>query len=132
MKTVFADSCYWIALLYPKDDLHERAMSVSRSLGPVKIVTTEMVFVEVLNLLGKYGDHLRLAGAKLVGETKANPNCQVILQTSIQFQRALDQYKKHEDKRWSLTDCASLRELGILEALSHDDEFKQAGFSVLL
>jgi predicted nucleic acid-binding protein len=43
MRTVFADAGYWIALVNPDDDLHHRAKSVSASLAPLRIVTSEMV-----------------------------------------------------------------------------------------
>lgn len=49
MRTAFADAGYWIALINPDDDLHDRAKSVSASLAPLRIVTSEMVLTEVLN-----------------------------------------------------------------------------------
>ncbi len=30
MKTVFVDAAYWVALLNPHDDLHDRAMAIGR------------------------------------------------------------------------------------------------------
>ena len=48
MKTVFADTGYWYALLNPKDQLHSKALSVSKTLGQVRIVTSEMVLDELL------------------------------------------------------------------------------------
>jgi len=44
-------------------------------------------------------------------------------------------YKKYVDKKWGLTDCVSfvvMRERGLQEALSADDDFRQAGFRALL
>jgi len=37
MERVFADTGYWIALLNPRDDLHEQALAASRDLGPKQI-----------------------------------------------------------------------------------------------
>ena len=46
MKTVFADSAYWIALIRP-DDQHQRtALDARRALGQAHLVTTEEVLVE--------------------------------------------------------------------------------------
>lgn len=41
--SVFADTAYWIALLNPRDNLHERAHSVSVMLQRSRIVTSEFV-----------------------------------------------------------------------------------------
>ena len=49
MKTVFADSGYWIALLSPRDNLHLIAINAKRALGVARIVTSHMVFAELLN-----------------------------------------------------------------------------------
>jgi len=37
MKTAFADTGYWIALLNPRDELHDKALQVSRDLAPLQI-----------------------------------------------------------------------------------------------
>ena len=60
MKAVFADTGYWIALLNPHDELHECAQQVSKSLAPVRIVTSEMVLVELLNYFAGRGSEKRL------------------------------------------------------------------------
>ena len=70
-----------------------------------------------------------------VDAIRANPNVEVVPQTSMQFREALDLYKKMADKEWSLTDCASfeiMKARGISEALAHDHHFEQAGFIALL
>jgi uncharacterized protein len=59
MKRVFADTCYWIALLNPKDRLHQVATRVSRELGPCRIVTSQMALVELLNGLSGFDVLLR-------------------------------------------------------------------------
>lgn len=43
MERVFADTGYWIALLNPRDDLHQKAYATSRDYSPNQIVTSEMV-----------------------------------------------------------------------------------------
>ena len=37
MPALFADSGYWIALMYPGDELHARASAVAASLGSTPI-----------------------------------------------------------------------------------------------
>ena len=135
MKRVFADADYWIALLNPHDQLHTKAKSLSPRLHGVRIITSEMVFVEVLASLGRKGPVLRETAVKLVDQLRNNANLDIVPQTSIQFHNALKLYKDRQDKDWSLTDCASIlimQEQGINEALSYDKHFGQAGFTPLM
>lgn len=46
MKTVFADTYYYIALLSPKDSAHARAVELTAQLQPA-IVTTAWVLTEL-------------------------------------------------------------------------------------
>jgi predicted nucleic acid-binding protein len=135
MKTVFADTGYWIAILNPADDLHTKAASLSNSLEPFQIVTSEMVFTEVLNSFSKRESAFRHTAAQFVKRSFDNLKIEVVPQSSALFHQALDLYKQRADKAWSLTDCASFRimqQKNILEALTHDRHFEQAGFIALL
>jgi len=135
MRGVFADTGYWIALLNPKDHLHERARKVSESLGPVLILTTEMVLVELLNYYAQRGPEKRKAATTLANKLRTNPNVTVIPQTSMQYREGLNLYAERADKAWSQTDCCSfkaMKEYRIHEALTHDKHFEQAGFVALL
>jgi predicted nucleic acid-binding protein len=135
MKNVFADADYWIALLNPLDQLHDKARSISLRLRGVRIITSEMVLVEVLAGLASKGHVLREAAVKLVEQLRSNANLNIVPQTSIQFQEALKLYKDRQDKDWSLTDCASILIMQaerISQALSYDKHFGQAGFTPLL
>lgn len=133
MKIVFSDTGYWLALLNPNDDLHGRAVHVSKELGRVRQVTTEMVLAELLAGLSKKS--VRDLAIRGVQEILTNPNVEVVPQTSLQFKSAFATYRNASDKEWSLTDCASfdvMRSRGIREALAHDHHFVQAGFVALL
>ena len=66
MRTIFADTCYWIALLNPRDQLHDRTVRVSQSLRSVRIVTTDEVLTEFLNYFGDRGILLRHTAARMV------------------------------------------------------------------
>lgn len=135
MKKVFADACYWIALLNPKDQLHEVARQVSRELGPFRIVTSQMVLAELLNGLSGFGDEKRKVAAQTVKSLENNPNVEIVPQTNLQFQSAVERYATRQDKEWGVTDCASfllMKEKCMSEALTADHHFKQAGFTILL
>ena len=133
MRVVFADTGYWVAVMNPRDPLHDRAKQVSRNLGQMRILTSEMVLDELLAALSQ--TPIRNAAISGVESIYANPNVEVVPQTSIQFREAFALFKSRLDKEWSLTDCASfelMKTRGIAEALAHDHHFEQAGFKALL
>ncbi len=135
MPTVFADAGHWIALLYPRDQLHEQAKMLAERHISDSIVTTEMALVEALNHLSGRGQTFRLLAVQMVRELENNPNVEVVSQTRAQFQAAVARYASRPDQTWGLTDCASflvMEEYGITEALAHDQDFEQAGFVALL
>ncbi len=99
MSRVFADTGYWIALLNPRDDLHDRAKNLSQSLQQVHIVTSEMVLTEVLNnRFSRGGENYRRAAVNLVDNLQRNANTTVIPQTSMWFDRRLTLYRNRLDK----------------------------------
>jgi predicted nucleic acid-binding protein len=135
MTRVFADTGYWIALLNPRDALHEKARQASTGLGRTRIITSEFVLVEVLNAFASKGDLPRRAACVLVDKIRSNPNAEIVSMTSSAFRHAVERYRSRGDKTWGLTDCASfliMEEKGITEALSADRDFQQAGFKALL
>ena len=135
MSEVFADTGYWIAMLNPGDGLNARAREVSSTLQNETIVTTEMVFTELLNHESRAGANKRRLTAQAVTTWTARTLVEVVPQTSEQFQRALELYRARPDHAWSLVDCASfivMEERGITEALAFDRHFQQAGFTALL
>ena len=135
MKSAFADTSYWIALLSPSDSLHERAQSISRTLSSVQIFTSEMIFVELLNDFSHRGPVLRATAVATIESLRRNPLVTIVPQSSILFQEALALYASRGDKDWSLTDCSSIlimQRYGIADAITHDGHFRQAGFTALL
>ncbi len=135
MKTVFADSDYWIALLNPRDQLHQQALDISNDISPVHIITSEMVCTEVLNYFGKRGQVLRMAAARLMKTIRNDLQVTVIAQSNMWFEAALRLYEHRQDKAWSHTDCSSIlimKKEGLVEVLSYDKHFMQAGLIPLL
>ncbi len=135
MRVVFADTGYWVALLNPHDDLHSKAVQLSKDIQPAHIFTSEMVLTEVLNDFSDRGDHFRQTAVNLIQELYQHPNTTIISQTSVQFQTALTLYQQRPDKAWSQTDCVSFKimeEKVIYEALAYDKHFQQAGYTALM
>lgn len=135
MREVFADAAYWIALLNPKDSLHHEAQAASTTCGPVRLVTSDLILVEVLNGLAGKGSAIRCQAVKLVHSVRASSQVHVEPATEGGFRAALELYKQRSDKEWGLVDCSSITIMnrrGIKEALTCDHHFEQAGFTILL
>ena len=133
MKQIFADTSYWIGLVNPRDQIHQKVMRITQELSSVRLLTTEMVLVELLN---SFSDSpFRRAVAGMVLKLHNDRNVRIVPQTSEQFESALRRYMQAADKSWSLTDCASFQVMEaeqIQAALTHDQHFAQAGFETLL
>jgi predicted nucleic acid-binding protein len=107
MKTVFADSHYWIAMVNPNDSWAKIAKAAKASLGEIFILTTDEVLTEFLAALSK-GEHMRKQAAKMVRAILENPNVKVIPQTRESFLKGLAFYENRSDKEYSMTDCISM------------------------
>jgi uncharacterized protein len=135
MRKIFADTGYWIALLNPDDDLHQKARHLTISIKTVPIVTSEMVFTELLNAFSGKGSFYRQKAVKFINHSFNNPEIEVVSQTNELFQSALELYHSRLDQAWSHTDCTSfqiMQQQNISEALAYDKHFEQAGFVALL
>lgn len=135
MKRLFADTAYWVAMFNKRDTLHDLAKTVSEQHDNDLIVTTEMILTEFANFFSGYGSYFRKAAGEFIQEIQSDPNIEIELQTTSLFQRGLSEYTRHADKTWSLTDCASIsvmKSRGLIEALTSDHHFEQAGFTILL
>ena len=129
MKTVFADTFYFLALLSPEDEHHERVKEYAAAFRG-EIVTTEWVLTEVAN--GLSGSPHRREAARLIATLPRLPNVIVIQSHPELFQLGTRLYGDRPDKEWSLTDYISfvvMRDEEVAEALTHDRHFKQAGFT---
>lgn len=134
MKTVFADSHYWIAIVNPDDPWAKAAKAAKSDLGEVFIVTTDEVLTEFLAALSR-GEHMRKQAAKMVRAILENPNIKVIPQTRESFLKGLTFYENRSDKEYSLTDCISMnvmRAESLVEVLTNDHHFEQEGFAFLI
>lgn len=134
MKVLFADSFYWIALLDPNDEWHQRFKDFNRNLKSVHFLTTDEVLSEFLNFFSGYNSTMRLGAIRRVRDMLQGHNVQVVPQTRERFISGLDLYEQRPDKEYSLTDCMSMqvmKEMEIAEILTHDRHFAQEGFIIL-
>lgn len=108
MKTVFADTLYWVSGLNPRDQWHRAVVAAESALGDFQIVTTETVLIEVLNYYCENTTYLRQAAAKLVNNILADSDIEVVAHSLAVFQAGLKLYEARPDKGYSLTDCISM------------------------
>jgi uncharacterized protein len=132
---VFADSCYWIALVFPADPLHAAAREAGKSVASRRLVTTDEALVEFLNFFSGRGDRFREMALLAFDALLTDERAEVIPQSRLSLQWGVDLYRSRSDKQYSLTDCismAAMRDRGITDILTHDHHFAQEGFTVLL
>ena len=98
MNAVFADTHYWIATINPRDQWHERAMEVSQSFGPIRLVTTDDVLVEVLNFFAGRGEAMRRNALRTVRSILGNPDVETRYIEKDDFLDGLQSYESRPDK----------------------------------
>ena len=132
MKSVFADTFYFLALLNERDAAHKGAVASSRTVG-LPLVTTEFVLVELADALRKPQQRDEVLTLFQVVET--DPAFQLVRASSELIQRGIRLYRERPDKEWPLTDCISfvvMQDHNLSEAVTADRHFEQAGFKALL
>jgi len=72
---------------------------------------------------------------ELLENLRADPAVEIVPPTEALFETGVDLYFRRPDKGWSLTDCISfvvMQQRRMVEALTGDRHFEQAGFRILL
>ena len=131
MTRIFADACYWIALLHRNDQLHAAADAAQKQMKNVHVVTTDEILAEVLNFFSGRGQQMRAAAVQAVEGLRKDARVTVVEQSRATFDGGLGRYKRDGDKEYSLADCVSFELMtrdSMTEALTDDHHFEQAGF----
>lgn len=132
LQDVFADTVFWIALIVKQDQHHDRAQKWSLRITG-RITTTGPVMVETANALSR--PPWRSHGVALIEHLFRRPDVEVVPFSPELWRRGWDLYRNRPDKAWSLTDCISflvMKDAGLVDALTADDHFRQAGFRAVL
>ena len=133
MRTVFADSYYYFALVNPNDPAHAKATGFTRGYTG-RTVTTSWVLTEVADGWSKPAMR-RAVFPQMLADLRASLATMIVPTTDQLWQEGFDLYQRRLDKEWSLTDCISfvvMQREGITDALTGDKHFEQAGFTALL
>ena len=135
MIEVFADTNYWVAKINQHDQWHEAALQAEYRLGIVHLVVTESVLIELLNYFSCYTAPIRQAASSTVRHITSSTEIEIVRQTYDDFLNGISLYEARPDKDYSLTDCISMnvmRKRGITDVLTHDSNFSQERFRILL
>ena len=131
---IFVDAGAWFALVDEADAHHhesERFFRLRMRKHAIPSVTTEYVLVETLTLL-----RMRLgvgAVRRFLTYLEGAKRLDVVWITQDRYTSGLRVMLRHQDKRWSFTDCVSLAlmwDLGLEDAFTFDHNFTQAGFRI--
>jgi len=129
---VFADTSFFLASLNPDDQLHPKAISLSREITGLRL-TTGFVLLEVGNVMSRAA--LRSRFVEFYTWIGEHPRIRIVPASGELSHRGYELYAAREDKDWSLTDYISfivMREEELHAALTHDQHFEQAGYKALL
>ncbi|NLF73740.1 MAG: type II toxin-antitoxin system VapC family toxin [Candidatus Anammoximicrobium sp.] len=132
MKTVFADSFYFLALWNAEDRGHAKALAFTNDYHEA-MLTTDWVVVELGDALARPPNRERFL--RLFRVLQRQPELTIIPASRSLLHDGLKLYENRPDKDWSLTDCISfvvMQQEGVTEALTGDKHFEQAGFVALL
>ena len=129
------DTAGFLALWDRGDEHHKRAAAMQKNLAEAKrgFVTTDYVIDESATLLRMRHSHA--AAADFLDAMERTQFVKVEWTDSRRFSAAAALFRRHRDKEWSFTDCASfavMKELGIRDAFTTDHHFTQAGLVALL
>ncbi len=137
MLEIFVDTSGWGNLVDKNQPYHQLMVQLYREAKQQKrrLITSNYVITEVVALLTS---PLRIPRPKIisfVNSLKQSPYIDIIHIDQEKDDDAWILLASREDKEWSLVDCSSfiiMKERGILEALTNDIHFEQAGFIRLL
>lgn len=126
------DTSFVIALVNRNDQFHAQAVAIADTYDGRALITTEAVLLEIGNALAR---NFKTEAIQIIENFLSADEVRVVPLDADLFQKALTLYKTYQDKAWGLVDCASfvvMREMSIVDALTSDHDFKQAGFNVLM
>ena len=134
-ERLFLDAAYAIALSSPNDQHNRRAVELAGEIEATgtKLITTRAVMLEIGNALSKR--RYRPAAVRLLTALERDATVETISITDELYDSAFRLYRERPDKDWGMTDCISfivMRDHNLMQALTTDEHFEQAGFVALL
>ena len=135
-EPVFVDTAHLIGLLLVEDQWHQAAVAMEDEIGDRQRFTSHGVFQEFLAHVSRSGVRARSEAAETIRSMQRTDSVFVIAHHSELVEAAVDLYDgEFRHTRLSLQDCISIqimRDFGIIEILTADQEFALAGVTPLL
>lgn len=134
MRRIFADTVFLFAKINSQDMHHRTALAAEAALGDAKLVTTDIVFTELL-ALARHDSDLRNSAVALVREMRGSDGVILVPLTADLFERGLARYEGRADSAYSLVDCISMEvmdDFEITEVLTADRDFELEGYTRLM
>ncbi len=137
MVEIFADTSGWGHLIDKSQKYHSLAVSIYREARRQnhRFVTTNYILSELVALLTSPFRIPRSNAIDLIESLKTSPSVEIIHIDKKLDSQAWELLVQRQDKTWSLVDCSSfviMQQRNILNALTTDHHFEQAGFVKLL
>ena len=132
MRTAFADTSFFVAALNPRDVNHARARAIGQEFRG-RLLTSHYVLLEVATFFCDPAN--RDVYLRLIRNVENDRQVTIAPANDDLWRRGLELFAARMDKDWSLTDCISfvlMKEQELIEALTADHHFEQAGFVALL
>jgi len=129
---IFLDTGHILALVDADDEYNKEANWAAAAVEG-KMVTTEAVLTEIGNALSR--TRWRQVAIDNIEDLRNDPDIEILAVDTLLFDRAFQLYSSRPDKEWGMSDCISfvvMQERGIVEALTTDHHFQQAGFRAIL
>lgn len=126
---IFVDTSFFFAASQPSDHEHEIAMTLSRSLGRTRLVTTNHVRGETWTLLRRRDGHAR--AVQFLDLLERSDAIQVVDVSGETELAAFGWLRQHDEREYSFIDATSfafMKENRVSEALAFDGDFSAAGF----
>ncbi len=135
-EPVFVDTVHLVGLLLVDDQWHRVAIAADANVGERRRFTSHGVFHEFLAHVSRYGERTRAEAVAAVRSMGRDESISIVTHTEALVGAALDLYDgEFRYTRLSLQDCVSIqimRDFGISEILTADQEFALAGVTPLL
>jgi len=130
---LFVDTSGWACYLYDGDPLHlEATASVQNVLKRQhRLVTTNYVITELVALLASRYHLSRHQVIAWINGIEVNTRIEIVYIDQTLHREAWQLLEARLDKEWSLVDASSfviMRRFGMIDALTTDHHFAQAGF----
>ena len=123
-------------MIDPKDQWHNIATAIGKTLTNDALLTTDEVLTEVLAFFSAFDPRMRQYVSTFVLDLITNHTyVEVVEQSRASFLAGLALYDRRPDKSYSLVDCISMQFMkaeGLRDVLTSDSDFVHEGFRVLL